>query len=583
MNNAGYFPGEGNRPGQLQYPVIEGGGELQASNSPLGGQITDNSPKRIWIKITGNASGTNRYSWAAIHTGDAPEFLTTIVSPLGSGGGPGILERPAYEVNGLGLSGDPVAEGTVLEATPAGSHLLFTAPVAIQDGLRLIKITAKRAPENGNFMKGEILEDSSLNPEPSTDPTCYFDEINGLDIETGTKVGPAKWVGEYMGSPVFRSDYCCGDPYNPSTGTGGGTDEPSNPTYEPSNPTEDPDVQPELNPVNCINGKLFTASEDCVGSIQGCCACEEQTDDLDCTCCGDDEETASVIDVYVQGPYGPDCMLVSFSGDLFRTRNGWEGTLEGAEFPLRLEAKVICSPTIENVYEGILGIYSCDGVYMEQINMYYQASGELEGRYYGRRPTSCLDCDSGVEMDIGIPCLVTNKWKCVAGNCIQDADGEFDSEEDCLAECATYDCIGDGCVAVLGPDGEFLTAEDCYKQCGSGSSNCTDAPLGDPEYPFSGYYSVPDGDTVSRWWYLGEWPAGTYSLTATYVQNGECKGTLHYGTDCISLVEICSVLNESGCASGMHPGGRMYMSIAMSATDGDGEITYTLVRGNGPC
>lgn len=57
-------------------------------------------PGPLWIKITGNAAGTNRYSWEQVNEADTPSFGTGVAAGFKMSGTSAVNGWPAYEVNG---------------------------------------------------------------------------------------------------------------------------------------------------------------------------------------------------------------------------------------------------------------------------------------------------------------------------------------------------------------------------------------------------------------------------------------------------------------------------------------------------
>ncbi|AMV25444.1 hypothetical protein VT84_13665 [Gemmata sp. SH-PL17] len=115
------FPGEINRPGQLAYPFANGSGEITGESSPNGIGFTDWTNKEFWVRITGQASSTNRYSWAVVDVGDTPTFAKNYDASFTGSGGTGTDQRCAYELEGK----TSVPTGAVVKAQPYGAYLVF--------------------------------------------------------------------------------------------------------------------------------------------------------------------------------------------------------------------------------------------------------------------------------------------------------------------------------------------------------------------------------------------------------------------------------------------------------------------------
>lgn len=99
------------------------GGDLEASNGLFGIEVESHTRRRAWIRITGRAAGTNRYSWEEVDVGGAPNFDGTLAEGFGGSGGPGEADFPAYEVNG----NEDVPVGEVVEADVLETYLVFTS------------------------------------------------------------------------------------------------------------------------------------------------------------------------------------------------------------------------------------------------------------------------------------------------------------------------------------------------------------------------------------------------------------------------------------------------------------------------
>lgn len=83
-------------------------------------------PSPFWAKITGNAAGTNLYSWEQVDEGDVPTFDALLADEFTGTGDSTSAGAPAYEVNGR----TDVPTGTRVRLWPAGdlSYWLFAAP-----------------------------------------------------------------------------------------------------------------------------------------------------------------------------------------------------------------------------------------------------------------------------------------------------------------------------------------------------------------------------------------------------------------------------------------------------------------------
>jgi hypothetical protein len=103
---------------------------------PDNGTVAAMQPGAFWAKITGNASGTNRYAWTQIDTGDTAAFDVGLSEEFAATGTSSADGAPAYEVNGR----TDVATGTRVLLYPMGdlTYYGFAAPatsggITVQD------------------------------------------------------------------------------------------------------------------------------------------------------------------------------------------------------------------------------------------------------------------------------------------------------------------------------------------------------------------------------------------------------------------------------------------------------------------
>lgn len=371
-----HFPGEGNRPGQISYPTVVGSGELQSSNGPLGSQTIDHSPKRVWIRITGNAEGTNRYSWEQVQTADAPTFTDSLASALGGSGGTGENERPAYEVNLLGIDTPAVADGTIVEATPVRNYLVFTY---------------------GDFQG------------------TYFP---GPRYPVGNAGTEGYWEGTSGGGTYADDDPSPTSPLTP--------DDDGFPDDNYPGDSLDPIA---VRNVACINGKQYVTTGrqqvirdpsgrgridwyDLRTAQRGCCSCAQGTAPS-YYCCPEGYAGANdtLEGVALSGPFGPACSTVSFLGDLTHTDTGWEGDLAGSGGYVA-HVIVACDPRTGGYLMTAVIENSDGGLTMVEVPLELQTSGELEGGYYGTATvagrivllTGEFGCSGRVEAYTPSPC-----------------------------------------------------------------------------------------------------------------------------------------------------------------------------------
>lgn len=112
--------------GSSSLPQVTGAGGVVASWEQSGLVIRDASPKPIWAKITGQASGTNRYAWTQVDEGDTSDFDTGLSEGFAAAGTSDAAGAPAYEIN----QRTDVPTSTRVQLWPAGdgSFYLFAAP-----------------------------------------------------------------------------------------------------------------------------------------------------------------------------------------------------------------------------------------------------------------------------------------------------------------------------------------------------------------------------------------------------------------------------------------------------------------------
>lgn len=79
-------------------------------------------PGPLWVKITGSASGTNRYAWTQVDEGDTAAFDTGLDEDFSATGTSGTDGAPAYEINGR----TDVPTGTRVHLWPAGDLTYYT-------------------------------------------------------------------------------------------------------------------------------------------------------------------------------------------------------------------------------------------------------------------------------------------------------------------------------------------------------------------------------------------------------------------------------------------------------------------------
>lgn len=91
-----------------------------------GDDLAAMQPGAFWAKITGNAAGTNRYSWEQIDTGDTAAFDVGLADGFAATGTTAATGACAYEVNGR----TDIATDTRVLLYPAGdlTYYLFAAP-----------------------------------------------------------------------------------------------------------------------------------------------------------------------------------------------------------------------------------------------------------------------------------------------------------------------------------------------------------------------------------------------------------------------------------------------------------------------
>lgn len=95
--------------------------------TPGGDHIATPQPGALWAKITGQATGTNRYAWTQIDDGDTAAFDTGLADSFAATGTSAATGAPAYEINGR----TGVAVGTRVLLYPAGdlTFYVFASPV----------------------------------------------------------------------------------------------------------------------------------------------------------------------------------------------------------------------------------------------------------------------------------------------------------------------------------------------------------------------------------------------------------------------------------------------------------------------
>lgn len=91
-----------------------------------GNEIFDYRQQDWWVRITGQLTSTNQYSFTSINPADAPAFGTNFSPSFSPAGGVHTWEGCAYELNGS----TTVATGTIVKATPAGTNWVFSSPAA---------------------------------------------------------------------------------------------------------------------------------------------------------------------------------------------------------------------------------------------------------------------------------------------------------------------------------------------------------------------------------------------------------------------------------------------------------------------
>jgi len=88
-------------------------------DAPIGEMA--NQPGSFWAKITGNASGTNRYAWTQIDEGDTTSFDAVLSTAFAATGTSDAEGSPAYEIN---LRTD-VPTGARVRVWPAGDFTYY--------------------------------------------------------------------------------------------------------------------------------------------------------------------------------------------------------------------------------------------------------------------------------------------------------------------------------------------------------------------------------------------------------------------------------------------------------------------------
>lgn len=83
---------------------------------------SDTAVHSHWARITGNASGTNRYSHKQIDDGDIPTFADDLADSFGAAGTTAVEGYPAYELNGR----TDVPTGAIVRVTPGGDLSFVT-------------------------------------------------------------------------------------------------------------------------------------------------------------------------------------------------------------------------------------------------------------------------------------------------------------------------------------------------------------------------------------------------------------------------------------------------------------------------
>lgn len=78
-------------------------------------------PGAMWAKVTGQAAGTNRYSWTQIDEGDTAAFDTGLSDSFAATGGSAAEAAPAYEINGR----TDVPTGARVRLWPAGDQTFY--------------------------------------------------------------------------------------------------------------------------------------------------------------------------------------------------------------------------------------------------------------------------------------------------------------------------------------------------------------------------------------------------------------------------------------------------------------------------
>lgn len=95
-----------------------------ADDTPLA-PIAD-QPGSFWVKITGQAAGTNRYAWTQIDDGDTAAFDTGLSDDFAATGTSAADGAPAYEINGR----TDVPTGSRVRVWPAGDLTFYAFSLA---------------------------------------------------------------------------------------------------------------------------------------------------------------------------------------------------------------------------------------------------------------------------------------------------------------------------------------------------------------------------------------------------------------------------------------------------------------------
>jgi len=103
---------------------IEAGGGISASWGAEGLTIRDTKPQSLWVVITGQAAGTNRYSWEAVDEGDTTDFAIGLAEGFAASGTSDEGVGCAYEINGR--DDVPTDSSVRVRLWPAGDFSYYT-------------------------------------------------------------------------------------------------------------------------------------------------------------------------------------------------------------------------------------------------------------------------------------------------------------------------------------------------------------------------------------------------------------------------------------------------------------------------